>query len=206
MSRTTRPSVFFKFMLFAGLTAIPALAHADPIGLDPEAAIPALLLETFFFAIALRAFGFRSLPVFLLWFGGTYVTWAGLIGFPLGTFAAILVGSSLSAEGGNILYLGAVTGLELAVSGIEALLILMAGRFNFLRQADAAIIKPGFVKVLQIAILGNLVSIAAGLTEVIESEYAWLCYLAVVPALFLARHITRPGNESDAEADQSSTA
>lgn len=200
MSRTSGNALFFKRMLFASFLAIPALASANPIGFDPIAAMPPLLLETFFFAVALRAFGFRSIPVFLIWLAVTSVTWIGLVGFPLGTFAAILAGSAINAEEGKIVFLAGVAGLEMAISVIEALVILLAGRFKFLRRPDTAIIQPGFVKVFQVAILGNLVSMAAGLTEIIESGSGWLCYLAIVPALLLARRITRPWPESDNKA------
>lgn len=178
-------------LLLAVFMALPSLAAANPIGFDPVNALLPLFLEAIFFAIALQGLGFKGLPVLFGWFMVTSVTWLSFIGAPLGTYAAMMAGNAIFAEEGGYLFLTGAVVIELAISLVEALIILVALRFTFLRKADMAAVKPGFAIIFQIALLGNLVSVAAGLTEMLEYSFAWLLYFAIVPLLLLARYLTK---------------
>ena len=160
-------------MALATMLAVPSLVAADPIGIDPIGASLPLALESLFFALTLRAFGFRPLVLLIGWFLVTFATWFLLVGLPLGPFVAMLAGSAISGEEGNLIYLAAAIGIEMVVCLIEALILLLAGRISLLRRPESASLPPSFAKLFKIAILGNLVSVVAGLPEMLESKAAW---------------------------------
>ena len=192
-------------MALATMLAVPSLVAADPIGIDPIGASLPLALESLFFALTLRAFGFRPLVLLIGWFLVTFATWFLLVGLPLGPFVAMLAGSAISGEEGNLIYLAAAIGIEMVVCLIEALILLLAGRISLLRRPESASLPPSFAKLFKIAILGNLVSVVAGLPEMLESKAAWLCYLAIFPAIFLAGKITGPASTTTEPAIEKSS-
>lgn len=191
MTRARNFADFAKMLLIAGFASVPSIASANPLVFDPVSATLPLFLETFFFAFSLKAFGFRPLPVFLTWFFVTSTTWYLLIGFPLGSFAAILAGSAFTTEEGGIIYLAAAIFLELGISLIETLILLLAARMRFFRRPDTANVQPFFGIVFKIAIIGNLVSMVSALPETLEHDYSCIFYLIIIPAIYLAKYLTR---------------
>ncbi|MBU1109717.1 MAG: hypothetical protein KKB51_23755 [Candidatus Riflebacteria bacterium] len=169
----------------------PAIAAANPIGFDPVSAIASLLLESLFFALALKAFGFRGSLILIVWFVVTSMTWFSFIGAPLGTFAAIVTGDVVaSGDLSAMLYVAYVVLTELVVCIVEAVILLFAGKLKLFRVAEKATVKPAFAIIFKIAVLGNLVSVLAGAATLIESSAGLLLFLGIAPLLMLANHLT----------------
>ena len=184
----------------------PTIAAANPIAFDPVSAVAPLILESLFFALALKPFGFRGPLILIVWFVVTSMTWFSFIGIPLGTFAVMLAGNAASSgHSSALLYIAYIILAELLISIAEAAILIFAGELTLLRVAGKTTVKPAFAIIFKIAVLGNLVSITAGAATLIESSAGLLLFLVIAPLLMLANQLTSNLSKVEKAAAESET-
>ncbi len=188
---------FKKWQLTTGLILLPTTLFANPTVVDPISALGGLFFETLYFSLILRFLGFRSYLVFPLWLIATTLTWSILIGMPLGALVAMLSEKGITEKNGGLIFLAGAVIMELAVCFIESKLIMFATEFKLFCRREQAAAAASFPLVLKLTLIGNMVSVAAGLIEVTKSDYSIIGLLAILPAYLFARLIIKAAEKTE---------